>query len=83
MKITIQVYKTLLTRYLGPMRGSVYILAVLVLVNIALQLINPQIVRTFIDTAQAGGALEVLIQQGICLWQLPWCSRCFRSLRSI
>jgi ABC-type multidrug transport system fused ATPase/permease subunit len=35
-------------------------LAVLILGNITLQLINPQIMREFLDTAQAGGPTDVL-----------------------
>jgi ATP-binding cassette, subfamily B, bacterial len=65
MKITNNDYARLLKHYMGPLWKSAILLAVLILVNITLQLINPQIVRTFIDTAQAAGAVEDLVQGGI------------------
>ncbi len=55
----------MLTTYLRPQRGRVALLTVLMFSSIALQLVNPQIVRRFIDEAteqaQAGGAFSVLI----------------------
>jgi ABC-type multidrug transport system fused ATPase/permease subunit len=55
----------MLTTYLRPQRGRVALLSVLLLSSIGLQLINPQIVRYFIDqaTAQvpAGGAIANLV----------------------
>ncbi len=51
MKIPLKQYWTLLIGYLRPQWPKVTILAVLLLANIGLQLINPQIMRTFIDTA--------------------------------
>ncbi|HEX2034752.1 MAG TPA: ABC transporter ATP-binding protein [Chloroflexota bacterium] len=50
----------LLVTYLRPHWPQVVLLAVLLLGGTAVQLINPQLVRFFIDTAQAGGALPVL-----------------------
>src|SRR5205085_4146977 len=47
-------YRDLLGTYLGPQRGRVALLAGLLLGSIGLQLLNPQIIRYFIDTAQAG-----------------------------
>ena len=47
--------------YLRPLRRRVAILAVLLAGNIALQLINPQIMRAFIDTATAGGTDRALL----------------------
>lgn len=54
-------YGPLLTTYLGPQRGRVFLLAVLVLLTIALQLINPQIIRYFLDTLESGGQLRQLL----------------------
>jgi len=50
-------YRTLLATYLRPQVGRVTLLAVLLLGSIGLQLLNPQILRTFIDaaTGQAKG----------------------------
>ena len=44
-------YIALLAAYLRPLRGKVALLALLIFSTIGLQLVNPQIVRFFIDTA--------------------------------
>lgn len=54
-----------LAHYVGPMWPSALLLTLLVLGNIALQLVNPQIVRFFIDAAQAAKPLPQLVQAGI------------------
>ncbi len=59
-------YGRLLADYAGPHRGRVLLLLALVLGSIGLQLANPQIMRRFIDTAQAGGAPAVLLP--LALW---------------
>ncbi len=51
----------LLATYLGPQRGRVFLLACLVLLTIALQLINPQIIRYFLDSLEGGGQLRQLL----------------------
>jgi ABC-type multidrug transport system fused ATPase/permease subunit len=53
-------YRHFLATYLGPQRGRVALLAALLLGSIGLQLLNPQIIRYFIDTAQAGAAAAAL-----------------------
>ena len=53
-------YRTLLVTYLRPLRAQMLLLAVLLFAGVGLQLLNPQIVRYFIDTARAGGAPETL-----------------------
>lgn len=55
-------YRHLLATYLKPQWISVAILTFLLFLNIVLQLINPQVVRYFIDTAQAQGEMRLLIQ---------------------
>lgn len=54
-------YRGLLATYLRPLRARMFLLALLLLGSIGLQLLNPQIIRYFIDTAQAGGATEALL----------------------
>jgi len=54
-------YQTLLTDYLRPIRGRVLVLTLMLFAGITLQLVNPQILRGFIDTAEAGGTSRVLI----------------------
>ncbi len=48
-------YRDLLSRYLKPQLGWVILMAVVLLAGIAIKLINPQVLRYFLDTAQAGG----------------------------
>ncbi len=54
-------YRGLLGTYLRPQRGRVAWLAALLVGSIGLQLLNPQILRTFIDATQTGGATETLL----------------------
>ncbi len=53
-------YREMLTRYVFPQRKLLIWLAVLLLLSIALQLVNPQVIRYFIDTAQGEGSLTAL-----------------------
>ncbi|HWI63987.1 MAG TPA: ABC transporter ATP-binding protein [Symbiobacteriaceae bacterium] len=50
----------LLRTYLRPQAPRVLFLAALLTASLALQLINPQILRRFIDSAAAGGALPAV-----------------------
>ncbi len=61
MKLPIRQYTELLVKYLKPQRKKVALLGLLLLSNIGLQLINPQILRHFIDQAIAGSAVETLV----------------------
>jgi ATP-binding cassette subfamily B protein len=65
MKIPLKRYWDLLVNYLKPQRPRATLLAVLLLGNIGLQLVNPQIMRHFLDTAQAGGATETLLRAAL------------------
>jgi ATP-binding cassette subfamily B protein len=65
MNIPLKQYWTLLVNYLKPQWRWAALLAVLLLGNIGLQLLNPQIMRYFIDTAQAGGARETLLRAAL------------------
>ncbi|MCW5848872.1 MAG: ABC transporter ATP-binding protein [Anaerolineae bacterium] len=49
-----QDYRRLLTTYLAPQRGRLVLLALLLFGGAGLQLLNPQVVRGFIDATQAG-----------------------------
>ncbi|WIV17525.1 ABC transporter ATP-binding protein [Paenibacillus polygoni] len=57
-----KVSMTWLFQYLRPVKGRLVILLVMLLVSTGLQLISPQIIKRFIDTAAAGGVLTTLIQ---------------------
>jgi ABC-type multidrug transport system fused ATPase/permease subunit len=61
---SLQTYTQLLSTYLGPQRRRVALLAILLLGSIGLQLLNPQIIRVFIDRAQAGAAERGLLLAG-------------------
>lgn len=61
MKLPVRQYFSLLWQYLRSRRLSVAALGLLLVVNIALQLVNPQIIRRFIDQAQVGGTLNNLV----------------------
>lgn len=78
--IPVRRYLRLLRHYLRPLRGRMWLLSFVVLVNIALQLINPQLIRRFIDGALGGESAAALVpvalwfigiaivQQGVAMW---------------
>ena len=65
MKVPIRQYLSLLSTYLRSQWRWVVVLALLILATIGLKLANPQILRTFIDTATEGGAQSVLIRSAL------------------
>ncbi len=58
-------YRALLGKYLRPQWRKAVLMAVLLLLSIGLQLLEPQILRFFIDTAMAQGALQSLLNAAI------------------
>ncbi len=60
MKIPLRQYWNLLVDYLLPQQGRVTWLAIALLGTIGLQILKPQILRYFIDTAVAGGSSQAL-----------------------
>ncbi|MFN8441627.1 MAG: ABC transporter ATP-binding protein [Caldilineaceae bacterium] len=68
MNVPITQYIALLRTYLKAQIGRVLLLALLLFSGIALQLLNPQVVRRFIDSVQHGAEQGALIQ--IALWFL-------------
>ncbi len=65
MKIPLRQYWDLLSRHVQPQRGRFLLLGLLLFGNIVLQLVNPQIMRSFIDSALGGGALNSLMVPAI------------------
>ena len=65
MTISLKGYSNLLATYLAPQRYRVILLGVLMLVLIGLQLLAPQILRSFIDTAMGGGAPQSLVNSAL------------------
>ncbi|MBT2282733.1 ABC transporter ATP-binding protein [Paenibacillus polymyxa] len=51
-----------LLRYLKPVKGRLAFLLIMLLTSTGLQLLNPQIIKRFIDTAASGGVLTNLVQ---------------------
>ncbi|MEC0231445.1 ABC transporter ATP-binding protein [Paenibacillus alba] len=64
-KNTMGQYSELLSRYLFPQKGTLVLLTILLFASIGLQLINPQIIRYFIDTAQSQSSLQPLISAAV------------------
>lgn len=60
MQIPLKQYNHLLINYLKPQLGQVLWLAVMLLGSIGLQILNPQILGDFIDTALSGGSQQRL-----------------------
>ncbi|MCG9127465.1 ABC transporter ATP-binding protein [Candidatus Poribacteria bacterium] len=63
-KVPFRRYAALLSQYLKPLKYRVAFLAVFMFTGIGLQLVNPQILRYFIDTAKDGGETRNLIIAG-------------------
>ncbi len=61
MTVPRQRYWDLLVTYLRPQRLKTVLLAMLLLSSIGLQLLNPQILRYFIDNARSGSPLQTLM----------------------
>ncbi len=64
-KLPLRAYWDLLSRHIRPQRRRFILLILLMLGNITLQLVNPQIMRAFIDAALAGEALRTLTTAGL------------------
>ena len=60
-RVPVRQYSALLLKYLRQQKGIVALASVLILTNIGLQLVNPQIMRYFIDEAVAGSPLRNLM----------------------
>lgn len=63
-KKTSGTYRALLRTYLRPQWTKVALMVVLLLISIALQLINPQLLSSFIDIAIHGGSYDTLLAIG-------------------
>jgi len=64
-KIALKQYWQLLVNYLTPHKGQVSLLAIASILNIAFKLINPQIVKYFLDSAEQAAPLEKLITAAV------------------
>ena len=64
-RVPLRHYAALLAQYLRPYWKRVILLGVFMCAGIGLNLLNPQIMRYFIDTAQANGPVQNLVWAGI------------------
>ncbi|GAC1628931.1 MAG: ABC transporter ATP-binding protein [Ktedonobacteraceae bacterium] len=65
MRLPVKRYLSLLATYLKPQWGRTMLMTLLLLANVGLQLLNPQILRYFIDTALRGGPATSLIYAAV------------------
>ena len=62
MHLPLKQYWRLLVTYLATQRSHVILLMILLFITIGLDLLNPQILRYFIDTANAGTSINTLMR---------------------
>lgn len=60
MRPSAQIYLRLLIRYLRPQLGQTLLLLSVLCANLLLQLVNPLIMRRLLDSALAGGSVDLL-----------------------
>ncbi len=60
MSLPFKAYWDLLSQHIRPQRGRFALLVTLLLISISLRVVNPQVMRAFIDSALAGQALQTL-----------------------
>jgi ATP-binding cassette, subfamily B, bacterial len=65
VKLPFHQYWELLSKYIRPQRRRFILLTILLLSSISLQLINPQIMRYFIDTTQSSSAGDRLLMAAL------------------
>lgn len=65
MELPLRRYWQLMVVYLTPLRHKVVLLGVLIFANIGLKLVNPQLVRHFIDTAVSTQQVQPLIRTAV------------------
>lgn len=61
MKLPFKAYWDLLSHHIRPQKGRFFLLIFLLISSIGLRVLNPQIMRRFIDSALAGDALNSLM----------------------
>lgn len=61
MKLPLKQYWDLLSRHIRPQRSRFAFLTILLIGSIGLQIVNPQVMRNFIDSALGGAAVATLI----------------------
>ena len=82
MKIPLKRYWGLLRQYLTPQWRRVSLLSVLILTSIGLKVLNPQLIRHFLDSATNGDTLPQLLVAAVLflIFALIRDSVCGRSI---
>src|SRR5581483_5020049 len=62
MRLPLKHYQDLLVKYLKPQWSLALLLLILLLINMGLALVNPQVIRAFIDSVSSRGAMSTLIE---------------------
>ncbi len=65
MNFSFRAYWELLSRHIRPQRGRFGLLVAMLLASIGLRILNPQIMRAFIDSAMGGETLRTLTATGL------------------
>ena len=65
MKVPLKSYWELLSRHIQPQRKRFALLVTLLLISISLQVVNPQVMRAFIDTALGNGTTQKLLSDAV------------------
>ena len=65
MNISLKAYWDLLSHHIRPQKGRFALLTFLLLASIGLRILNPQIMRGFIDSALAGEAMRTLLTSAL------------------
>ena len=65
MNLPLKAYWELLSRYVRPQKGRFILLVFLLLGSIGLRVVNPQIMRVFIDSALASASMQILLKAAL------------------
>ena len=65
MELPLKRYWALMAQYLSPLKRKVLLLALFIFMSLGLQLVNPQLVRYFIDTAVTTSNSRPLINTAV------------------
>jgi len=65
MNLPFKAYWDLLSQHVRPQRGRFLLLTILLFSNIGLRIVAPQIMRSFIDSALAGEAMQTLVRTAL------------------
>ncbi len=82
MNHTLQNYWHLFQTYLTPQRGAVMLMALFLLISVGLQLVGPQVIRTFIDAVQTGASEGALLRAALLFLAITFVQQMMKVLAS-